>query len=132
MSALFSSGREGFLDGSINWIADEVRVMLMKDSYTFDATDRFVSELSAMGNGRSWALAGKSAANGVADADPVSLVVLTAEACNGLVIYKHNASDSEARLICYIDSAGGLPCVPALGQTMEIVWDAGPDRIFRL
>jgi hypothetical protein len=133
-SALFDPGREGFLDGTIDWDTGDQRVMLCKTAYIFDAADKFIADLPAAtaDNGRSAALGTKTVANGVADAADTSLVATAAVACNALIVYQYNASDAAARLIAYIDTATGLPFTPAASQTLNIAFDNGANRIFKL
>jgi len=131
-AALFGQGREGFLDGSIDWDTDDVRAMLVRDTYTFDDADEFVSDLGAVTNGRSAALGTKTVLNGVAGAADTTLVATAAVVCNALIVYKYNVADGAARLIAYIDNATGLPFTPAAGQTVNIAWDTGANKIFKL
>ena len=131
-NALYDKGREGFLDGSIDWDTDDVRVVLVESTYAFGAAHQFVSDLGTNDNGRSAALTGKTVTSGVADAADTSLVATAALACNALVVYKFNAADASARLIGYIDTATGLPFTPAASQTVNIAWDNGANRIFKL
>ncbi len=132
MSALFDPGREGFLDGSIDWDTGDIRAMLVLSTYTFDATDKFISDLGAVDNGRSAALGTKTVANGVAGAANTSLVATAASACNAIILFQHTGSDATARLICYINPATGLPLTPAAGGTVNISWDVGANKIFKL
>ena len=131
-SALYDKGREGFLDGSIDWDTDDVRVALVESTYTFVAAHDFMDDLGTNDNGRSAALGTKTVTSGVADAADTSLTATAALACNALVVYKYNASDAAARLIAYIDSATGLPFTPAASQTVNIAWDTGANKIFKL
>lgn len=134
-NALFDPGREGFLDGSIDWDTDDVRVMLIKTGYTFDAADKFLSDLPASthDNGRSAALSSKTVTDGVADAADTTISATAATECAALVIYKHTGSDSTARLIAFIDTpSSGLPFTPAASQTVNVVWDNGSNKIFKL
>ncbi len=131
-NALFNPGREGFLDGSIDWDTDDIRVMLVKSTYSFDATDKFLSDLGSVDNGRSAALGTKTVTDGIANAAATSLVATSAVACNAIVIFKHTGSDSTARAICYIDTSTGLPFTPAASQTVNITWDTGANKIFKL
>lgn len=132
-SALFNPGREGFLDGTIDWDTNDVRVMLCKTAYTFNAAHKFVSEVSTLAdNGRSAALGTKAVTDGVADAADTTITATAAAACNALIVYQYNASDTAARLICYIDSASGLPMTPAASATVNVAWDAGANKIFKL
>ena len=134
-NSLFNPGREGFLIGEIDWDTDDVRVMLVKSAYVFDATDKFISDLPAAtaDNGRSAALGTKGFADGIADAADTSLVATAAVACNALILYKHTGSDATARLIGYIDTVtSGLPFTPSAGGTVNILWDNGANKIFKL
>lgn len=132
-NALFDPGREGFLDGSIDWDTGDIRVMLVRSTYTFDAADKFVADLGAVDNGRSAALGSKTVTNGVADAGDTSLTATAAVACNALVLFQHTGADATARLIAYIDTpTSGLPFTPSAGQTVNITWDNGANKIFKL
>lgn len=131
-NALYDPGREGFLDGSIDWDTDDIRVMLVLSSYAFSAAHRFVADLGSVDNGRSAALGGKTVTNGVADANDASLAATAASASGSLVIFKNTGADATARVIAFIDTATGLPFTPAAAQTVNIAWDNGVNRIFKL
>jgi hypothetical protein len=132
-NALYDPGREGFLDGSINWSTGDIRVMLVKSTYTFSAAHKFLADLGAVDNGRSAALASKTVTNGVADAADTSLTATAAVASSALVVFQHTGSDATARVIAYIDTpASGLPFTPAVSQNVPITWDNGTNRIFKL
>jgi len=131
-SALYDPGREGFLDGSIDWDTNDIRAMLVLSTYTFSAAHKFLSDLGAVDNGRSAALTSKTVASGVADAADTSVVATAATASKALVVFQHTGSDATARLIGYIDTATGLPFTPADGQTVNITWDNGGNKIFKL
>lgn len=132
-NALFPLGRQGFLDGSIDWDTDDIRVMFVKSTYSYDANDQFLSDLGAVDNGRSAALGTKTVALGVAGAADSTLTATAAVACNALVVFKHTGSDATARLIAYIDTpASGLPFTPAASQVVPITFDTGANKIFKL
>lgn len=132
-NALFNPGREGFLDGTIDWDTGDIRAMLVLSTYTFDATDKFISDLGAVDNGRSAALGSKTVTDGIADAADTSLVAIAASACKAIIIFQHTGSDATARLIAYIDTpTSGLPFTPSAGQTVNITWDNGANKIFKL
>lgn len=132
-NALYDKGREGILDGTIDMTGD-IRVCLVQNTYAQNlATDDFMADVGAADNGRSAALGSKTYTAGVFDAADTSLVATAAVACEALVIFQHTGSDATARLIAYIDTpASGLPFTPAAGQTVNIVWDAGANKIFKL
>lgn len=129
---LFNPGREGFLDGSINWSSGDIRVMLVKNTYSFVASHKYLSDLGSVDNGRSPSLGTKTVTDGVADAADTSLVATAAVACNALVIFQHTGSDATARLIAYIDTVTGLPVTPGVGGTINIAFDNGTNKIFKL
>jgi hypothetical protein len=131
-SSLFDKGREGFLSGDLDWDANDIRVMLVKSTYSYDATDVYVSDLGAVDNGRSAALSTKYTTSGIADAADITLTATAAVACNALVIFKHTGADTSARLIAYIDTATGLPLTPATSATVSISWANTTNRIFKL
>src|SRR3990172_3145022 len=110
-NSLFNNGREGFLDGSIDWDTDDVRCMLVLDSYSIDLTDEFVVDL------------------GAAD---TSLVATAATLSGKIVFFKHTGADATARLIGVVDIATGLPFTPAAGGTVNLVFDSGANKIFKL
>ena len=131
-SVKFPKGSEGLLDQSID-LSGDVRVMLVKSSYTYDDTDQFVSDLGAVDNGRSAALTGQTFTGGVFDAADTSLTATAAVACNALIIFQHTGVDATARLIGYIDVVyTGLPFTPSASQNVPIAWDSGSDKIFRI
>jgi hypothetical protein len=132
-NALYDSGREGFLDGSIDWDTNDQRVMLVLSTYTFSAAHKFLADLGAVDNGRSAALTAKTVTGGVADAADTTLNATAAIASKALVIFQHTGSDATARLIAYIDTpASGLPFTPSAGQAVPITWDNGANKIFKL
>lgn len=131
-NSLFNPGREGFLDGSIDWDTGDIRAMLVKSTYTYDATDKFISDLGSVDNGRSAALGTKTVTDGIADAADTTITATSAVACNAIILFQHTGSDATARLICYIDTATGLPVTPAASGVLNIAWDNTTNKIFKL
>lgn len=133
-NVLYDPGREGFADGSYSWTGNNIKVMLVKSTYTFSAAHKFVNDMTPASNdnGRTANLASKTATSGVCDAADISLTATAASACNALIIFYDTGSDATARLIAYIDTATGLPFTPGAGGTVNIVWDNGANKIFKL
>ena len=132
-NVLYDKGREGFLDGTIDWDTGDIRVCLVLSSYSFSADHQFMSSITSVDNGRSAALTAKTVTDGVADAADTSLVATAATASKALAIFQHTGSDATARLIANIDTpTSGLPFTPSAGQTVNIVWDNGASKIFKL
>ena len=132
-NALFDSGREGHLDGTIIESSGDIRVMLVKSTYAFSATHKFLADLGVVDNGRSASLASKTVTAGVFNAASTSITATAAVACGSLVIFQHTGSDATARVIAYIDTpASGLPMTPAASQVLTVNWDTGANKIFKL
>lgn len=131
-SELYDKGREGILDRTINMTGD-VRACLVRSNYIFSNTHIFLSSIGININGRTPAFKGKTYTNGIFDADDTNLFAEGSYPCNAIVIYQHTGNDETSRLIAYIGSAeSGLPFTPAAGQRIDIKWDDGPNKIFRL
>jgi len=133
-NALFDYGREGYLNGGLNWLSDDVRCILVDTGlYTPNlATDQF---LTAIPGGARISLSGslttKTATAGVADADDVSFTAVTGATVEAIVLYKYTGVDATSRLIAYIDTATGLPFLPS-GGNVAIQFDNGANKIFKL
>lgn len=131
-SVLFDKGREGVLDRTIDMTGD-VRAMLVKTAYAFNAAHQFLSDITAGNdNGRSAALGSKTYTSGVFDAADTALTATAAAACNALVLFQHTGTDATARLVAYIDTATGLPFTPAASQAVNVLWDNSSNRIFKI
>lgn len=131
-NVLYDKGREGILDGTIDMTGD-VRVSLVASAYTFSAAHEDMADISTNDNGRSAALASKTYTAGVFDADDTTLTATAAVACEAIVIFQHTGTDSTARLIAYIDTpTSGLPFTPSASQVVNITWDSGANKIFKL
>lgn len=140
-NTLFDPGREGFLDGSIDWDTAVIKVALVR-GYTFASTHKFVSDVTGAGGtlvATSAALSSVTKTNGVAGAANVTFsAVATGSACPGLLIFQSSAvtggadvAASAQRVIGYIDTATGLPVTPNGGDII-ISWDTGANKIFKL
>jgi hypothetical protein len=138
-NALFNKGREGFLDGSIDWNSATIKCSLLR-GYTFSATHQFLSDVLTSGTLVATAtLTTPSATDGVANADPVTFTsVATGAAIPALLIYQASAPTGGAdlattaqRLIAFIDAATNLPVTPN-GGNINIAWDTGTNKIFKL
>ena len=133
-NALYDHGREGFLDGSIDFDTDDIRCILIDAAdYTVDlAAHDNLDDIP--GDARvavSGALASKTVTDGVADAADVTFSSVTGDQSEAIVIYKHTGTESTSRLIAYIDSATGLPVTPN-GGDITVQWDSAADKIFKL
>lgn len=133
-NALYDKGRQKFLEGSIDWLNDAIKVVLIDTAdYTVDlATHDFLDDIPAAARvATSGNLASKTSTDGVADAADVTLSSVSGDESEALVIYKDTGTEGTSALIAYIDTATGLPVTPN-GGDINIVWDDGADKIFKL
>ena len=133
-NALYDAGRNAFLLGDIDWVADDIRAILVDTAdYTVNlATHSNLSSVPAIARvATSGALTNKTALAGVADADDVSFGAVSGDPSEAVVLYKHTGVESTSTLIAYIDTATGLPVTPN-GGTIGVTWDNGANRIFKL
>lgn len=140
-NALFNPGREGFLDGSIDWDTAVIKVALVR-GYTFSAAHKFVSDVtgaSGVLHATSAALTSKTVTNGTADAADFTLTGVASNASNHYwLIFQASAVTGGAdvaataqRLIAYIDTGTNIPVVPN-GGDVTMAFDNGTNKIFTL
>ncbi len=133
-NGLYTKAKEGFLDGSIIWMNDNIKAALIDTSaYTVNLTSHsFMSDVpSGAIVATSANLDSKSATDGVADATDVTFTSVTGASVEAIIVYKDTGSSASSRLIAYIDTGTGLPFTPNAGNII-IAWSSGSDRIFRL
>jgi hypothetical protein len=128
---LYTTGRQGILDGSISVSTANVKCLLANSNYHPNpATDNFVSTI---GNpsivARSGNFTGKSVTGGVFSADHVIFPALSGQAVFYIVIYVDTGTDTTSRLIVFFDTALGVPFTPN-GGNVELAWDT--NGIFRV
>lgn len=140
-NVLWGKGREGFLDGSIDWDTATIKAILVR-GYTFSDSHKFVSDITGAGGSivsTSPAFANKAATNGVADADDVVFPAVPGGAPIPVVaIFQSSAvtggadvAASAQRLIAHLDTGTNFPLTPT-GQSVTLSFDNGTLRIFRL
>jgi len=140
-NALFDPGREGFLDGTIDFDTAVFKIALVR-GYTVSAAHKFVSDVttaSGVLHVTSAALASKTVTNGVADAADVTFTAVASNASNhSVLLFQSSAvtggSDVAAtaqRVVAWIDTGTNFPIVPN-GGDVTIAWDSGANKIFKL
>lgn len=140
-NTLFPLAREGFLAGEIDWDTAVIKVALVR-GYTYDAADKFVSDVTSGGGTlhvTSAALTSKTVTGGTADAADVTFTAVTADAADhDILIFQASAVGGGAdvaataqRVIAIIDTGTNIPVVPN-GGDVTIAWDNGANKIFTL
>lgn len=138
-ASLYGKGREGFLDGSIDWDTDNIKAILVDTAdyvVSIDVHDNIddvavAARVVTIANAP--ALASKTVTLGVADAADVTFTAVTGDSVEAIILFKDTGVESSSRLIAYIDSASatGLPVTPN-GGDISIAWDNGGNKIFKL
>ncbi len=132
-NALYAKGREKILSGAVNFLADTIKVALIKADYAQNlVADEFFTSIAASVLNTPQTLTGKSVTAGVFDAaDTVFPVVTAGDTSEGLVIYKDTGVAGTSPLLVYIDNLTGFPFTTN-GSTLTIEWDNGAFKIFSL
>lgn len=133
-NALYDFGREGFLDGSIDWDTNDIRIILIDeadDTIDLAADDNLDDRAGAARVATSDALVSKSVTAGVANAAPKTWSAVSGDVSESIDAYKHTGTESSSRLIFNIDTATGLPVTPN-GGDITVTWDTGANKIFKL
>lgn len=133
-NALYDHGRDAFLNGDLDWDADDFRLILIdEDEDTPDlANDEFLDDRLADARvAISGAMTTSVPGAGVADADDVVFSAVTGAESESLDCYQHTGTEGDSALVFNIDTATGLPITPN-GADITVVWDSGSNRIFRL
>lgn len=133
-NAFYNKGREGFALAEVDWVDDDIRCILIDTAdYTVNlSTHDFLDDVpSGARVATSSSLTGKSATDGVLDADDITFSTVTGDPSEALIIYKHTGTESTSRLLLYIDTATGLPVTPN-GGDVDVEWDSGSNKIGKL
>ena len=141
-NALYDSGRDAFLQGSVNWLTMPIRAALVDiTAYTVNLNPSgtgntfWASVATAARVGFSAASLGTKTTDGagVADAADTVFSAVSGPTVGAIVIFRSSATAnaSDWQLIAYIDTATGLPVGPN-GGDITVQWDAGANKIFKL
>lgn len=133
-SALYDKARKAFADGDIDLLNDTIKCVLIDAAdYAVDlANHDFLDDVpSGARVGTPQTLGTKSTTAGVFDAADVTFSSVSGDQCEAILIYKDTGTEGTSQLIAYIDSATGLPVTPN-GGDIQIQWDNGPNKIFKL
>ena len=136
-NALYDNGRQKFLEGSIAWLTDNIKLVLVDSAlYTVNlVTDEFLSDITSTARvATSGNFASKTSGTpvgGTADAADVTISTVSGATVENIVIYKDSGAATTSPLLAFIDVATGLPFTPN-GGDVTVSWDNGTNRIFKL
>lgn len=132
---VYKKAKESMLSGEINLSANSLKVAFVDTSlYTPNQdTDEFLSIIpTAAKKYRSEPLSNVSNDLGVLDADDLTIVHDGAP-FNAIVFYQYGTTDSNSRLIAFIDNSEGLPFAgTAEASPITIQWNNTSTKIISL
>jgi len=131
MNLIYGLAKEQFLNGSLSWANDPIKVLLVGTLHYSPAmnADQFLSDIPVAARvATSGTLTGKTATLGVLDADNITVEAVPSNEVDALILYKHTGTEASSRLVAFIDSGVGLP-VNAGGGNVAITWSNEATRI---
>lgn len=139
-NGLYDKGRNAFLQGSINWVVDNIKQQFVNiggvaSPYLFNASlDEFFASVPTSSRvNTSASLNTKTATSGIADAADTISSGVSGPTIGAIIIYKvtATANASDQPLLAYIDTATGMPVQPN-GGDITSQWDNTANKIFKL
>lgn len=129
----YKKGAEARANADVDWLLDAIKVALVDlNDYTpnYDV-DEFLDDIPGVAIvATSSALTGKTNVLGVLDADDVTLVGVTGDQSEGVLVYQDTGVAGSSRLLWLFDAAGvpGLPVTPD-GSNITITWNNSANKI---
>ncbi len=137
-NSLFDAGRDAFLTGARNWVADDMRLMLVDHGTDTPDVNTDTSRADIAVGARvattTATIANKTASgSGIANGDDVLITGVTGNSVESVdVFFFSNVAETSDTLIAFYDSAGStLPFTPN-GGDVTVVWDNGANLMFKL
>lgn len=108
-------------------------VIVDADAYTYDAAHEFLSSIPVGARISTSALMGSvSVLNGILDAADALFLAVSGPVSEALVLILDTGNAATTRLVAYLDSGyTNLPVTP-VGGNIQVVWDDGANKIFKL
>jgi hypothetical protein len=132
---VYGKAKEAMLNGQINVTSNVLKVLLVSSSYIPSVnSDQYVSSINANYIiNRSQAIQNVTNTLGILDAGDVTIPEHDGSAFNAVVLYQDGTSDSNSRLISYIDTSDGLPFAGVnFSLPVTIIWNNSFSKIISL
>lgn len=133
---IYKKAKEAILNGQINVSANQYKLILLKNSlYTANQnSDEFVSDIPSNAIAtRSSNISNVTNTLGVLNGDDVIIDNYNGGTFESIAFYQVGSSDSNSRLIFYIDTSEGLPyVVTASNTTVTILWSNEINKILAI
>jgi hypothetical protein len=130
---VYGKARDKFLNGDLDWTTGPIKAILVDVAdYTVSGdVDQYLSDVPSAARVATSGSLTASSALGVANVANFSFSAVTGDPSEALVFYHDTGSAATSELICYIDTATGLPVTPN-GGNININIDTGGNKLFKL
>jgi hypothetical protein len=132
---VYGKAKQALLNGQINVSSNNLKILLVNNSYVPSAnSDEYVSNINPTYiKNRSEIIQNITNTLGVLNADDVQITTHDGSAFNSIVLYQNGTSDSDSRLIAYIDTSAGLPFASvSFSLPVTIIWNENLNKILSL
>ena len=132
---VYSKTKEAILNGEINFSSDSFKVLLLNTNYTVNQNShQFLSDIPSSSIVYSTNnLQNVTNTLGIIDGDDIYFNLAANIAFSSIVMHKVGSSNSNSRLIFYIDSSPGLPYPGSIdGSDVTIAWNNTFSKILSL
>lgn len=132
---IYGKTKQALLNGQIDVSSDDLKVLLVNSLYIPSVnSDEYVSDIDPTYiKNRSGIIQNVTNIFGTLDADDIEIPVHNGAAFNAVVLYQNGTSDSDSRLISYIDTSAGLPFVGVnFSLPVTIIWNNDSIKILSL
>ena len=132
---IYPKGRQAFAQGDIDWDGDDIRLVLLDNTYTFDLAHNALDDIAGGSVvATSGAFTGKDSTDGICDAADVVVPTVSGDVITQVVVYKHTGTPSTSTLLLYFDAtaASVLIALTPDGTGVRVRWSNGPNKIFKL
>lgn len=124
---VYPKAREHFMSGHIDMVNDTIKIVAVDTAdYTYATTHESLADIpSAARVSTTAAMTGKTITSGVFDADDPTFSAATGDEFEALVVYVDSGTEATSYLLCYIDTANGLPFTPSGADVVFNIAEAG-------
>ena len=121
-SQLYPKGKKKILDADIDMLVDNLKILFVDVAdETYNAADEFHSDITGAGIvATSGNLAGKTTTSGVFDANDLTLLAVSGDQFEAVVLYKDTGVSATSPLIAWFDIAAFTPT----GVDVAVIFNA--------
>lgn len=135
-NTIYPKGREGFATAAVGWTTDTIKAVLVDSGYTYNSAHDFLDDVGAGARvATSSALAGKTATDGVCDANDVTYSTLPAgDTITGVIVYKDSGAEATSRLLVWYDTKADATAISVAtnGGDVVVQWANSGNYMFKI